>query len=89
MVFFKKFRPKKEGGLRKKLLNKGGLQKFQCECRGIKNKYALYAYIHVLNVFFFSGGVPENFDPEKGGVFENFERKKHPYHFFRGGTLKL
>ena len=38
-----------------------------------------------LNIFisFFKGGVPENFDPEKGGgVFENFERKK-------GGSLKI
>ena len=49
-------------------LNKvGSLQKIQCKCRDIK--YALYAFIHYIMMFyaylFFQGeGVPENFQGE-------------------------
>ena len=84
------------------LREKGGSSKiFMQVSRSKKNKYALYAYIHYimmfLNIFFFQRGFPENFDPEKGGVFENFERKKGvfenfrrpPPPFFQGDSLKL
>ena len=51
-------------------------------------------YNDVLNAFF--RGVPENFEPEKGGVFENFERKnglslkisEDPPPFFWGGSSR-
>ena len=40
----------KRGWSSKKSLEKGGLQKFQCVCQGIKNKY-VYMHIHYIMMF--------------------------------------
>ena len=85
-----KFRPRKEGGLQKKSLEKGGLQKFQCVCQGIKNKY-VYMHIHYVMMFqayFFQRGSLKNLTPKKStrkrGTLENFEDP--PQNFCRGGS---